>query len=158
MKKKAMPELGPISAAYLAGLIDGEGCIGIYNKKPAGTRKSPYHQLQVGVAMREPEGIGYMAEFKKGYHSWKGCRAMSTGMIHEVKLYGRKAAAFLKEILPYLKVKRRQAQMAIEFYEVCKFNQRGLNHPITEQELARRNYYEMLLKAEKRGQAHYIQG
>ena len=137
-------------AAYLAGLIDGEGCIGIYARKPNGTRRFLYHQLQVIVGMGEPEAIDFMAQVTAGYHSLRYNRDIKGHTVHEIRLYGQKGASFLKEILPFLRNKRPQAEIAIEFYQNCNFSK--ANQAVSEDELALRCSYEMALKAMKHGE------
>ena len=98
--------------AYAAGLFDGEGSILI--QKP---RRSKGHTLMVQLSMREQIAGAWLqdrwpASFRpdirrpKGrepFTCWRWSRSTSA------------AAVFLSDILPYLLVKRAQAQLAIEF-------------------------------------------
>ena len=145
-KAKPIPNvsLAPTVAAYLAGLIDGEGCIGIYARKLSDTRRFPYHQLVVKIGMRDREAIDFMVEHTGAWGATTSCKQMSTGIIHMTTLHGRRAADFLKRIIPYMTVKKRQAELAVEFYEVCEFS-KG-NSSVSEQQLERRESYRRNLR------------
>ncbi|TET41440.1 MAG: hypothetical protein E3J60_04615 [Dehalococcoidia bacterium] len=145
-----MPSLSDVDKAYLAGLIDGEGCIGIYSKKPTGTRTVPYHQLMMSVSMMDEGPVEFMACLTASYHSLKMHRLTRTGTCYDVRLYGKRAANFLKQILPYMKGKRDQAEMAIRFYDECYFS--NTNVRPDDEEIARRQWFEWQLKEMKHGQ------
>lgn len=102
--------------AYIAGFVDGEGYIGISIHRRKDWNR-PYYTTQLNVyntdifalqSMAESAGVGsiYLAhrqerpEHKIGY-VWR-----TTGL---------KAIELLKELLPYLKVKHKQAELAIRF-------------------------------------------
>lgn len=102
--------------AYAAGIIDGEGCITILCRLP--NRKNPKHarsyQPAVIVAMNDPEPIDFLEHYfpasqtstKRGYK-----------IHHRWSIWSLKAIFFLQNILPYLKVKKMQAQLVIEFQQ-----------------------------------------
>lgn len=146
--------IDPLDASYMAGLIDGEGCIGIYAKQPCGSRQYPYHQLSVSIGMCDSEGVKFFRE--KTEHI--GCYSRTVQKHYltrekaeftfTVTLVGKKAAELLVNILPYLKVKKKQAELAIEFYERCRFSQG--NQGVTEEELSLRSCYEKELKRLKK--------
>lgn len=142
-----LPFLDAITLAYLAGLIDGEGCIGIYASKPNGTRTVLYHQLQVIVGMKDEGPIQFMADSTNSFKSVKRRKILASGEYHEVKLYGQRAALFLRQVLPFLKGKADQARKAIEFYDECHFSR--TNAAVSTEELERRQYYANVLKEMK---------
>jgi hypothetical protein len=98
--------------ACAAGLFDGEGSIII--DKP---RRGRGHALLVTLAMREPAAVTWLQE------RWPGSLRPTTkhpkGRDAFVCWYWRRhtsaAGAFLSDILPYLLIKKAQAQLAIEF-------------------------------------------
>ena len=146
-KPRHLPLFDSVTRAYLAGLIDGEGCIGIYARKPTGTRRVEYHQLQVIVGMGDAGPIEFMAEQTHSYGSLKYHKATKTGHIYEVRLHGQRAAAFLEQVAPFLKGKRAQAELGIAFYHNCYFSK--TNQVVTAVELEQRRSYELALKEMK---------
>lgn len=100
--------------AYIAGFMDGEGCISI-GKYQGKHNRTPVYQLQLVISQKVDvlrdlcriAGVGSVClnNHKEGrkYQQWR----MSP---HD-------AVDFLKAILPYLRVKRQEAEIAIEFQE-----------------------------------------
>ena len=99
--------------AYIAGLFDGEGCIRI-NKNSA---KHNYYTMHVMVNM----SWQWMPEF---------LRCCFGGAVHKRKMdkyypnakdqwcwliNGQEAVEFLTSVMPYLKLKRAEAELAIVF-------------------------------------------
>jgi hypothetical protein len=82
--------MNEIDLAYIAGIIDGEGSIGINKIKNYNGTNTTYYRLLVQVCMVE----GCIPQWL--------CDAFG-------------AVSFLKVILPYLKIKKEQAEIAIEF-------------------------------------------
>lgn len=109
----------PETLAYTAGLIDGEGHIGISGIKPGGERKRPIHYLAVIISMCDLPIIEWL------HNTFGGSIANRTNQPSRQNgrcrpqwawsLHGSNAQIFLEQILPYLQVKRRQAELAIEF-------------------------------------------
>jgi hypothetical protein len=138
-------ELTETEKAYLAGLVDGEGCISITKNKPARRSLNPNYYVQTFVVntderviryCQETTGVGSVTFFpiskKKPKHKdqWTWClRSAST-------------VDFLKQILPYMIVKKRQAELLIEFYEG---DVSGINS-VTEEVLFRREHYYQIIK------------
>ena len=113
-----------IETAYWAGFFDGEGSVMITKTfSKDGFHKNPTYQFQAGVATTDKKsmqdlklfaGVGWLVErrYKKlnqrNSYYW-GCK-------------GDKAVIFLQKILPYLRLKKPQALVGIEF-------QTGKNQP-----------------------------
>jgi LAGLIDADG endonuclease len=107
-----MNELTEIQKAYIAGFFDGEGCISILKHFAGGKHKSSTYALTVILSqngtiplfeMLELTGVGSIHEKTQnpGSYNWQ---------IRSID-----ASDFLKLILPYLKCKKEQAEVAIEF-------------------------------------------
>jgi len=103
--------------AYIAGLVDGEGYIGLV--KVTETRRifrTTYCYLPtIRISMCDREGIDFIDRLFKGniwfHQKQKGWRDQ-----WEWSAKGKKRVAeILKAILPYLKIKKRQAEVLIEF-------------------------------------------
>lgn len=90
-----------ILAAYLAGFVDGEGCIQIL--------RGPYHSLTVTIAQKDPVIIhalraclgGHFNTQRHGMHAWR--------------LHADQAKEFLRFVRPFLGLKREQAELGIMF-------------------------------------------
>ena len=131
-----MPDLlnpSQTTLAYLAGIIDGEGSIGVYKANNS-------HKVVVTVKMCDPEAVGEIHEYFGGSASgYQGTNAY----VFRVYLAADSAYQFLKVIRKFLRVKAEQADWAIEFHETCK---PGKGHPITPEVAALQFEYATILK------------
>jgi len=96
--------------AYIARLVDGEGCITSYRNSKANRNESYY--TRVHVSQRKPEVLYWLIEVlgkgrvqqRKGktrpYHVWASSNASSLPI--------------LRGTLPYLRIKKEEAELAIE--------------------------------------------
>jgi hypothetical protein len=108
--------------AYAAGIIDGEGCITI---TPQHYQKRPNISFTLRVVMGNTnEGVCQWFKFVFGGHY---------NFLHKTKggkpfwqwgVSSQKAMEFLRLIIPYLKIKRSQAELAIKF-QLAKKQQGG---------------------------------
>ena len=100
---------------YFAGFFDGEGCISIARqKKKWGNPDQPYfHRLRINLAQKDPSVL------KQVYDIVGGSLHCSNGVW---KWYADDASAveFLKSITPFLRIKQKQALLALEFAETKK--------------------------------------
>lgn len=120
--------------AYIAGIIDGEGCIGVYK-----TAKN-CNQLHVMVKMCDPEAVGAIND-----HFGSVCSGYvgENCYVYRVILTGQRAYDFLVSIRKYLRVKAEQADWAIEFFEECRV---GKGTKLTPEMMIKRQDYETILK------------
>lgn len=110
--------------AYLAGLIDSDGCIGLMHRKSTklykktGRREYHYYIPQVSVAQKKKECILFLLRFIEGSY----CQSYrSNGLYYWTRIYRQDQVAFLLEmILPYLLIKRRQATALLTWLEYRK--------------------------------------
>lgn len=129
-----MPKLSIAEAAYLAGILDGEGWIGVARRKRTwATEPDREYYLRpacsIGQAKRELldyiVGLVGAGSFRKR----KGDR-----IFYELKFDTSTLRWLLPEVMPYLVLKRRQAELVLSFIEDCKYQGRKL----TTEDLARR--------------------
>lgn len=108
MFEPAQLRLSDVEKSYIAGIIDGEGYIGIYRSKDR------YLRPVVNVAntsevlidqLRRMTGIG--AKYKKTHHM-KSCWSWSVRKFSEIR-------GLLEAVLPFLVVKRKKAELLLEF-------------------------------------------
>lgn len=102
--------------AYSAGIIDGEGCIGIYPTRIK--RGYKVYQITVRVTQVDSKAVLLLQELfggtirldRKRYFSWT-VRNLS-------------AESCLKRIVQYLRIKKEQAILAIDFGEIRRRNRK----------------------------------
>ncbi len=103
--------------AYLAGLFDGEGSVGIYKTGP---QKKNY-QLTIQVSNTNLKSLNY---FKSFYN--KGCvvklkiRSSKHKQAYIWKAVSRDALSILLEMLPFLRIKKELALQGTSIYEMDK--------------------------------------
>lgn len=103
--------------AYLAGVIDGEGCIGIRKTKRTGTWKSTRYAAAITVGSTSRSLIEQlMAAFRAGCVTYRYPTKTSRGCyVWNVSSVG--ARHVLRMLRPYLVVKLEQANVLLEFIE-----------------------------------------
>lgn len=109
--------------AYLAGLIDGEGCISIRRCKQG---KFIYYKPMIEVGMTD-KGPIELLEKNFGNSAWY--EIIPTGkrklICHKWRVTGTRCLPILNAILPYLIVKKKQAEIVIKL--VARIFPRGIH-------------------------------
>lgn len=106
-------------AAYIAGMIDGEGCISISRKKDLSMKRGVAYRLVVIIASTNTEVLPWIAEVtgvghvKKIVNRWQ----LTHKDAYNWHVWSVKAAELLKQTLPYMIIKKQQALLGIEFIE-----------------------------------------
>ena len=107
--------------AWLAGIVDGEGSIFIMKQSRKDRERTFNYILRLTVQSADrimADSCLNITEEGACFTSIEKRERQSNTLKWEVS--GRKAANILKEILPYLRVKKDQAQSAIKFQETTK--------------------------------------
>ena len=100
-------ELSDKEIAYFAGLFDGEGSIAVYTNK--GDRSA---RFGITIGMVNPKVIEDL-RLAFGGSIYKQVR---TGRpVYYWRTFGKRAELILKILLPYLRVKREEAELAIAY-------------------------------------------
>jgi len=104
----------PWDAAYAAGLIDGEGCIGSHRRRARLSERTYYTaRVQIGMTLPGLAALQYMQE------RWAGSLTMTRRETTEWteawtwSLQGPAVLELLESVIPYLRVKAEQARTAI---------------------------------------------
>ncbi len=137
-----LPPLGlpETDLAYAAGIIDGEGSIGIACKKPEKSNHSPNHFAHITVGMTDHQVPEWLHETFGGNLRYKPAdpprRAQASWRVSY-----RLARRFLKAVQPYLKVKNPQAALALQLYDddCIKVGATATGYAVAEDEIARRD-------------------
>ena len=125
--------------AYIAGILDADGCFMISKhsrKSEYESRKwalvptwAPTYMPSIKIAMIEPEAIDFiMKDMGYGHCNLNGARKdrpNSKPIYHWYLRSRSNVAPFLKEVIPFLKVKKERAEFLLEFCE--KFKQQSCN-------------------------------
>ena len=121
-----------VDLAYVAGLIDGEGTICIHRNKVK--NQKVYLQLRVDITNTNEWLIQWL-KFAFGGHtdvSRRDGKGKNWKPAWRWSLSSNRASTFLTLVLPYLRLKKPQAELAINFQKAR--GNRG--HRSTEYELA----------------------
>mgnify|MGYP001573491174 CR=1 FL=1 len=100
--------------AYAAGIIDGEGCIRIVTRKPRCGR-STSHSLMLQVAQKDGILMDWLYGNFGGMVYMKNKKTDGTDWIYEWRVMESKAESVLKQVLPFLTVKKPQAELGLRF-------------------------------------------
>lgn len=125
-----------VSIEWLAGFIDGEGCLFIVGNKR--TR----HALILAIANIHLPTLKAIQEIFGGH-----IQALSTRrgrQIYEIRWHGKTALELIKQLEPHLITKRDQAQFIIENWQL------GPRHILTEADKTHREFVKTRLQSLKR--------
>jgi hypothetical protein len=123
MQEPAVWEPIPTVAAYIAGILDGEGSVLIAERKQRGSRFR-YAYLAVVITNTDMPmlefikrsigaGVNFTEIVSKSKHNKLGKKPL-----HRLWFTHHRAVAMLKPMLPYLIIKRRKATLGIKFQEL----------------------------------------
>lgn len=130
--------------AYIAGIVDGEGYIGIKTSHHERGRRG--YRLCVTVTNTDLWLMNHLKFAIGGGLVMLHKTPVSRQQCWQWQISDKKAGEFLKLILPYLHLKRPQAELAIKFQAAKGRSTRGL----TENEVAVEQAQKILLQSMKR--------
>ncbi len=117
MKELKVNVLSLEDAAYIAGFFDGEGCVILHKMHINDSVRTPNYGLRIYLSNTFP-GIVEWIQMKVGYgHIYNRKRPGNWKRVYEWCINGRRADDFLKQIYPFLKIKRLQVEVAFEYIE-----------------------------------------
>ena len=117
MAKVIHLELSEVEKAYLAGLIDGEGCLNFYRTSSSSCKRGYTFvarltivncDLDTLVGIRERMGIGLVV--KKPFRVGENRK-----QAYALSFYARELRTLLPLVMPYLRIKRRQADLLWQY-------------------------------------------
>jgi hypothetical protein len=121
-KAKGLPEasraLRPVDWAYLAGVIDSDGSIGMYAAKSTG-RHPEYrnYYLRLAITNASKPLMDWLVANLGGRFDTRAQVAAHHAQTYNWIVTQMHAGAILKRTLPYMKVKTMQAHLAVEYVE-----------------------------------------
>jgi hypothetical protein len=137
--------------AYLAGFFDGEGCIHISATKPErGTKGwSPRYTLTVSASNTRPIALELLrTRFGGCYKQHNNHRFIGRKPCWSWSCSSRQAEKALKAMLPYMKIKRVEAELALEYMAVLQVSK--TKRRVSKEELEKREGYRLNLMQLKR--------
>jgi hypothetical protein len=109
-----MEDLQVAERAYAAGLFDGEGHIGIAVAKNG--RGELYHRLMIDITNTNVEIVHWLFERWDGViHAPRYFAKEEWRTAHRWTVCDGRAMRFLEDVLPFLIIKKEQAELGIEF-------------------------------------------
>ena len=136
--------------AYLAGLIDGEGHISIFRRKPAFPYISARYSLRMEICMCSFKTINWIQEHFGGtIYKKRRTRTLDTGKLRKqsyaVSWSSREACVLLQNVKPFLITKSHEADIAIDYQLKCP----PKTYKLSQNELNRREEAYRLLREAK---------
>jgi hypothetical protein len=102
--------------AYTAGIVDGEGSIQINAKQSNNRSKKRYWELTVQIS---GTSVGQLEKLRKEWGGIGSCTYFERGAgytrVTNWRMYSKTAFKFLKAVEPYMRIKKKQAVLAIRF-------------------------------------------
>jgi hypothetical protein len=148
--------LNKTELAYLAGLFDAEGSILIVRKEPGPRNKSRQYILNVTITNTKFEIVNTARQNFGGNIVGPIRQNPNHNPFFRWKLEGARARDFLRQVEPYLIIKRDLLALAFELQERidtygAEWHEFG-SRPLTEQELsAREELYQRFRKMNRAG-------
>lgn len=140
-----------LSLEYIAGFVDGEGCINIYKRKHTSTTRGYAYSLDIEISNTNKEiielihstlGVGHITEVKNNEKNknWRN------GYL--LRMSCKDAGIVIKKLLPYLVLKKPQAELALKFQKNMYY---GHSHLLTREWNFREMCYDEMKELNKRG-------
>lgn len=118
-----------ILLAYCAGVIDSDGYIGVkrstYAMRITKDCEQATYSERVAVKQVEPEAIELLHGLFGGYRGIGKPTAKKGRSLYCWQVTDQRAAIFLKAILPYLRIKKQQAQNCLELRKMKDASKRA---------------------------------
>ncbi len=113
--------------AYIAGIVDGEGYVGIKRSKPYRSqgRTTPGYHARIQIRMVDEPAIAFLASSLGGSYYKEDAKVKRGRPLFCYQASDAKAAEILRTLLPYLRVKKRQAKKVLE---LRRLQSRGAKH------------------------------
>src|SRR6267142_3484503 len=106
-----IPKLSETDLAYLAGIVDGEGCFQII------TNKHGIHVPELSISMADREALDWMSNIMSVNvgRTYRGVTRPTHRIQFKVRITGQMLCALCARIVSFLRVKKRQACVICEF-------------------------------------------
>lgn len=141
--------------AYIAGIFDGEGSIGVSIARPKGARKTNSYRVRMRVSMCDDRAIILLQELFGGKIKTHQPSNPKHKLQYDWMLRSWDARQALKELLPFLVIKKERAEVAIMLIERVsasnvKFSQKKIARTSKGELSIRHSLYEKIFKLNDR--------
>ncbi len=135
---------------YVAGFFDGEGTIVIstHNQKLKNS-KTVYYRLMVQISNTYFPIMEWFYEKFGGSLNFHKDKRPNHNPILQWRVTERKAVEFLILIMPYLRLKSQEAEIALSFYKVRSKSRNYVRHKYNPTMLEQQKYCELLKTTRK---------
>lgn len=110
-----------ITKAYLAGCLDCDGYFTIkrstYAMRVRGDAHNPIYSEKVGLKQVTPQVVDLLSEHFAGYRRIEKPSAQNGKPLHAWSVTDKQAIKCIAAVLPYLKIKRQQAELLLQLRE-----------------------------------------
>jgi hypothetical protein len=105
-----------LQLAYLAGVIDSDGCIAILRHQARESNQSirPTYDLKIIINQADGGAINYIRGIYGGTVTSQFSYAGT--IIYTWRLNHEKSGELCKQLIPYLRIKKKQAEIAVQFW------------------------------------------
>lgn len=124
---------------YIASMIDGEGSLCIEKQSPYKSRKVVYYSIRLLIVNTNVPLMDWLL-VNFGGTVRKRKQVENRRTCYQWNLFSHKAIAILKECLPFMIIKKRHAEIIIEFMSLDK---KGWNVPVDVQVRREELYLEL---------------
>ncbi len=104
------------SLNYLAGILDGEGSIGIEHLSPCKNRVKDYYTCRLCVINTSLTLVNWLKDNFKGQINIRK-RVANLKICYRWHIFGTELENVLRAVEPFLKLKRKQAQLVLQYRE-----------------------------------------
>lgn len=106
---------------YLAGIVDGEGCIGLEHLSPTKGRKKDYYVCRLTVINTSIKLMELLVATLRGqFDTRKKIEGRKT--CYRWHVFGTDLEVAMNSLLPYLLIKKEQAKLVLEYRETVANN------------------------------------
>ena len=116
MMTERLKGVADIDLAYAAGLIDGEGCVTVEAPGVDSSGRWKAGRVRIVVAMTTPDVLRWLKRTFGGCFQERKSIQPRQQPVHYWAVTGKSAGLLLEHLLPYMRVKGPQAEVAIAFY------------------------------------------
>lgn len=138
----------PLKLAYLAGIVDGEGSLCVYRVNPAKYNRyqTPNYRAVLNISNTRKELVSWLddnfSNFNSGSKKHKRSifkkNSTHERWIYEWVVQGHRLLDICEQLMPYLVLKKRQAELIIEFRKTYTQRSFGSKTPLDPKTIEKR--------------------
>jgi hypothetical protein len=152
-----MPIMNKLTAAYLAGIIDGEGSMGFRRMRVKKCIGGISLQPRLRVSMCDKKLIFWLhSSFGGGLHirpQYQTDNGTNGKESYCWSVYGNRLREILKKIYPYLRVKKKHAEIIMKYWKTMEYFRTSQGYQVLKPEMRieRDNLFEQLKSLQLKG-------